>query len=115
MKAIPEPARSKPEDHYAYADRVVPENFCSSVEMAFRQVPPGALPQQAARGRLSYTIKDGRGARVEVQLNNRTFYIKSVAGGHAPDVKPAVSWAGFATLDDAWEHVKSLTQWASDA
>lgn len=95
------------------ASRQVPENFCEKVHSAYRMVPAEALPQGACKGKLNYTIRNNTGARVEVQLGNQIFFLKAAAGGHPIDAKPTVCWQKYETVQQCWDHVKTLVQWGS--
>ena len=62
------------------------------------------------RGTANYTIKswkDGKPvASVEIQLKNRKFYIKKTP--QPLQVSPSVAWARFKSVQEAWEHTKTL-------
>ena len=104
-------ARRSAAEFYVHEDRECPDNFDPAVATAFKQLPAECLPPGASRGRLSFTIKNSHGARVEIQLNNKAFYIKGISGGQPVDFKPSVAWVSFDSLEEVWAHVKSLVQW----
>ncbi len=62
---------------------------------------------------MSYTIVAGANpitaGRIEVQLNNRCFYIKRIYGGALAE-KKVLSWRLFRTMMEAWEAAKSAAK-----
>ena len=77
------------------------------------QVPPEAFPTSAPKGKHSYTIWSPNGARLEVHLKGKKFYIAKAACVLADGVSRSVSWSKHASVDIAWAYAKKISCWDS--
>jgi hypothetical protein len=79
-------------------------------------VPLEAFPTSKPKGQHSYTVisPTGNGARVEVQLKNKCFFLKAVADGQErPNASPVFGWAKYKSAALAWESVKLAVGWCN--
>ena len=90
-------------------ERKIPENFCSSVHEAYMRVPTEALPRIVGTGKKNYTLTDAHGAKIEVQLSNCAFYIKTFADKGLKVTNPSNTWS--MGIEKAWEQVKERINW----
>eukprot|EP00969_Alexandrium_andersonii_P331944 14670411-Alexandrium_andersonii.AAC.1 len=60
--------------------RSVPANFDSSVREAFVRSPSQVLPKGPSAGKYSVAIHDDEGACIDIQMQNKLFYIKKKTG-----------------------------------
>ena len=74
-------------------------------------IPAAALPQRQRTGKFNYTIDSPCGAKVEVQLRNKCFFVKCAANKQPIIGSPNFSWSKFNTIADAWHEVEKTTQW----
>ena len=78
-------------------------------------VPVEAYPTSKRIGAYNYTIDNGRGARVEVNLKYKKFWIKKVSEGAKPlwerGAIPTLSWQKLGGVETAWAMAKDLTGW----
>jgi len=86
-------------------ERQMPGNLKEECRVAFMRIPEAALPQGVCRGGSNFTINDLSGAKIEVQLLSKKFYIKRLSGGLAvPEgMAPGFSWAVNGSINAAWE------------
>jgi hypothetical protein len=91
--------------------RVVPANFDMKVHTAYLRLPSVCLPVEGAslKGKMNYTIYDETGRAVQVQLDNRVFFIKKSEGKVVWDRKllgsPQVTWSAAGSMDEVWDVV----------
>jgi hypothetical protein len=79
------------------------------------EVPEEAWPK-AQGGKHSYTLRSINQAVIEVQLRNKKFYAKKVAGNiPVEDGKANYSWSKYGSAAEAWEAVKKATFWEEAA
>ena len=86
-------------------ERTVPANFSESVYDAYLRMPTACLPTGPSTGKFNYTIHDATGSVIEVQLQNKIFYIKKKSGKvkfTKEDGSPGVPWRESASIDAAW-------------
>ena len=90
-------------------ERTVPENFDQKVHAAYMRLPEICIPRAGTkfRGRLSYSISDATKATIQVQLDNKAFWLVKKQGGtnwdRDSDGSASVAWSSSATIQEAWE------------
>ncbi len=77
----------------------------------------GALPAELCppvkHGRHSYTCIGPSGARVEVLLRDRAFYVKSVGPRGSLPAKPRVWWDRAGTAHQTWAALRGAIDWGT--
>jgi hypothetical protein len=76
-------------------------------------LPEEAYPQRAGAGKFSYTIESANGARIEVQIRTKAYFLKKMAGGLAvpADCSPLIAWKRHGGVIEAWAFAKERVQW----
>ncbi|CAK0831067.1 unnamed protein product [Prorocentrum cordatum] len=81
-------------------------------------MPTEALPQSVVRGKKNYTIYAGvvgNDARVEVQLANKSFWLRYVRVLNDDESRTPpyrnLSWSKIGSVDKAWEQAKQAVHW----
>jgi hypothetical protein len=117
-------------DVFVHEDRVPPVNVTlPGCILAYKQLPEELIPtcpQKKCGGTKTFTkwAKEAdkkTSARVEIQLNNRCFYIRATAGGHLWDAaawgSPLRAWGSLPQWKNspvlAWADVSKEVQWDS--
>jgi hypothetical protein len=100
--------------------RVVPANFEEKYHPAFLRLPAACLPKPDARlvGKANFTIYDMESRAVQIQLNNKVFFIVKKSGGAKwvgkTDGSPQVPWSAGANIADSWRMlVEKLEGWSA--
>jgi len=82
-------------------------NVCSAYVSTIAELPQEVWPATRGTGQYNYTIMWG-GAKVEVQLKNRCFYMKAMADGTGkPKCSPTVKWNKFEDIESCLRYVKA--------
>ena len=91
-------------------DRALPENFDWSCEQAYQHLPSECLPlpDQECKGKYSFTLASHSGAKIEVLLRSRAFFVKKLGAG-APNWEGSqhVAWAWYPTVQACWDQVNA--------
>lgn len=93
----------------------MPSNFRSpECDQGWALCPIECLPQEECTGGLSFTIRstNGNKAVCEVNLKNKAFFYRKVAGGEPYTAGPrTLKWNHFETPELAWEKAKADLNW----
>jgi hypothetical protein len=97
------------------SQRDLPENFEPAFRQSFQMLPEHCLPDGGCTGRSNFTKKDASGRTIEVQLENKCFYVKAYGPkkpyktkAAKPDKSPHVSWATHGSVAAAWDAACAL-------
>ena len=91
-------------------DAQMSQDMLEQIEKA--AVPQEALPTSVPRGKHSYTIGSRNGARIEVHLKGRKFYVAKAIRPLGNNSR-SVSWPKHVSIDFAWARAKVLSGWDS--
>ena len=77
-------------------------------------IPPEAWPCKLSRGHHNYTVRGPKfgahnGARIEVQLKERKFYLKSLSNSRTMVGTPSIGWKG--SVAEAWTVAMERSGW----
>lgn len=73
------------------------------------ELPVEAHPQRQPRGEKSYTLRAKSGARIEILVKNRAFYLKRSVLAEELKVGPNVHFLTKSSVQETWNYVKQVT------